>query len=135
MEQITTDQLNILATQFLSMGNAILVFRESTIDINTDDDSTLEQLQNQLLDNAGQLATMAAIASGAAAATAVSNLAQVNDQIAQSIQHLTDVQKAIDIATAAVKVVVSVISMNPGSIVDAIGGLATTCNIKLPVNL
>ncbi len=132
MDQITTDQLNTLATQFLDMGNAILAFRENTAGISPGDDAELEQLQNELLDKAGELATMAAIASGPAAAAAVASLAQVNDQITQSLQSLADVQKAIDIATAAVKVVVSVISMNPGNIVDAIGGLTSTCNIKLP---
>ena len=130
MDQITTDQLNTLATQFLAMGNAILAFRENNAGI--DDDAALEKLQSELLDKAGQLAAMAAISSGEAAAQAVNSLVKVNDQITQSLQDLADVQKAIDIATAAVKVVVSVISMNPGSIVDAISGLATTCNVKLP---
>lgn len=132
MDQISTDQLNTLATQFLAMGNALLAFRENTAGISNDDDATLEQLQNELLDKAGQLATMAAIASGQEAANAVNGLTKVNDQITQSLKKLADVQKAIDIATAAVKVVVSVISMNPGGIVDAVGGLTTTCNIKLP---
>ena len=89
-------------------------------------------LQNELLDKAGQLATMTAIAAGEAAADAVNSLAQVNDQIAQSIQNLADVQQVIDIGTAAVKVIASVINMNPGDIVDAIGGLAAACNIKIP---
>jgi hypothetical protein len=132
MDQITTDQLNTLATQFLAMGNAILAFRENNAGIDAADDAALEQLQNELLDKAGQLATMAAIQSGQEAAAAVNGLTQVNDQVTQTLQSLADVQKVIDIGTAALKVGVSVISMDPGDIVDAADGLALACNIKLP---
>jgi hypothetical protein len=131
MDQITTDQLNALAQQFLAMGNALAAFRENAQGISPGDESNLEQLSDTLLDNAGQLVTMAAIASGEEAASAVNNLSKINDQITQSIQHLTDVQKAIDIATAALKVVVSVVSMKPGDIINSVGGLASTCGINL----
>ena len=42
MGQITTDQLNTLATQFLAMGNAMLSFRENTPGIAGEDDAVLE---------------------------------------------------------------------------------------------
>jgi cob(I)alamin adenosyltransferase len=131
MDEITSEQLNTLAQQFLDMGNALLAYREGDQAIPADQDAELEQLQNDLLDKAGQLATMGAIASGEEAASAVNSLSQVNAQITQTLQGLADVQKVIDIAAAALKVVVSVISMKPGDIVDSVGGLATTCGIKI----
>lgn len=131
MDQITSEQLDTLAQQFLDMGNAVLAYRENNQDIPADKDKELEGLQNGLLHQAAQLATTAAIASGEEAANAVSSLSQVNAQITQTIQGLADVQKVIDIAAAALKVVVSVISMKPGDIVDSVGGLATTCGIKI----
>ncbi|MBS1524847.1 MAG: hypothetical protein JST19_04305 [Bacteroidetes bacterium] len=131
MDQITSDQLNALSLQFLAMGNALLDFRANNPGIDPTEDNALEQTINELLDKAGQLATMSAIASGQEAASAVASLSQVKDQITQTIQHLAGVQKAIDIAAAALKVVVAVISMKPGDIVNSAGGLATTCGIHL----
>ena len=131
MDEITSEQLNTLAQQFLDIGNAILTFRENMAGITADEDATLVQIQNELLDKAVQLATLSAIASGREAASAISRLSQVNAKIILSLQSLEDVQKVIDIATAALKVVVSVISMKPGTIVDSVGGLLTTCGIKI----
>jgi hypothetical protein len=131
MDQISSAQLQTLSQQFLDMGNAILRFRENATIITDDQDSALEQLQNELLDNSQKLATMSAIASGQEAANAVASLSQVNSQITDTIKTLADVQKVIDIATAALKVVVAVVSMQPGTIVDSIGGLVTTCGIKI----
>jgi len=131
MDEISSEQLNSLSQQFLDMGNAILSYRENNQNIPRDQDTELEQLQNSLLDKAGQLATMAAIASGEEAASAINGLSAVNAQITQTIQGLADVQKVIDIAASALKVVVSVISMKPGNIVDSVLGLATTCGVKV----
>lgn len=131
MDQITPEQLSTLAQQFLDMGNAILSFREDNEALIGDKDADLEATQNQLLDKAAQLAMLSAIASGPAAATAIGNLSAVNTQITKTIKDLAEVQQVIDIAAAALKVVTSVISMNPKDIIDAVGGLGTACGINI----
>ncbi|WP_184544649.1 hypothetical protein [Mucilaginibacter sp. FT3.2] len=131
MDQITPEQLNTLAQQFLDMGNAILSYRENNQAIIGDNDADLEITQNELLDKAGQLAMLSAIASGPAAATAISKLIAVNVQITGTIKNLAEVQQVIDIASAALKVVTSVISLNANDIIDSIGGLSTACGITI----
>jgi cob(I)alamin adenosyltransferase len=131
MDQITSEQLNTLAQQFLDMGNALLAYRENNPALPANINTQLEQLQNALFDKAGQLATMAAIVSGQEAASAVNSLTQVNAQITQSIQGLENVQKVINIAAAALHVAVAVISMNPRDIINAVGGLAAAAGVNI----
>ncbi len=131
MDTITTDQLNTLSQQYLDMGNALLAFRENNTGISDQDNDTMEQLQNEILDKAGQLATLAAMQAGTEAASAVNRLIEVNGQITATLSHLADVQKVIDIAAAAINVVVAVISLKPGDIISATGGLFNTCGIVL----
>jgi len=95
--------------------------------LNDAQDQQLATLQSQLLAGATQLATQSAIISGTEAGDAIDQLNQVTSQISQTIQNLAEVQKVIDIAAAALKVVTSVISMSPQSIITSAQGLATTC--------
>ena len=129
MGQLTAEQLNALSVQFLAIGKAILAYRMSN-DLG-DRDAELEDLQNQILEKAAELATHSAVEAGDEAADAIAGLSGVTGQITATIQKLTDIQKAIDIATSALKVVVSVVSLDPGGIVEGADDLATNCNIKI----
>jgi hypothetical protein len=130
MGTITSEQLTALADQFNTIAAALEDYRENNA-LPDEESQQLEQLESQLSDGAVKLATQSAIETADEASAALNSLAGINTLIGQTIKGLQDVQQAITIAASAVQVASSVISMNPGQIVNAVGGLANACNIHL----
>jgi hypothetical protein len=127
MSQLTAEQLTTLSGQFTNLGNAILNYRMANTLTDTQDQD-LEQLQNQLLAGATQMATQSAIIAGTEASGVIDQLNKVTSHVSQTIAQLVEVQKVIDIAAASLKVVTSVISMNPQNIISSAEGLASVCS-------
>jgi hypothetical protein len=122
MSKLTATQLTATSAQFAAIANAILNYRMSAT-LSDAQDQQLEGIQKQLLSGSNELAAQSAVIAGTEAGDAISQLNQVTNQISQTIIHLAEVQKVINIAAASLKVVTSVIRMNPQNIISSVEGL------------
>jgi hypothetical protein len=130
MATLTSDQLNTLAGQFNDIAQKVFKYRQNN-ELTDALDQQLEQAQDQLGDQADQLANLSALETGDEAGPALAKLGDINKQISDTIGTLNDVQKIINIVAAVVEAAGSVITMNPGQIIHSVGDLAGACGFDI----
>jgi hypothetical protein len=137
MPNLTPDQLNTIAERLLAISDAIDDYLDSPpAPLLSSQETSLTALRNKLNANAEIIANTALTAALDDAADAVSNLNKITAHIDTDIQHLTDVQKIIDLAGAALNLTVAIIGFetNPGAIPGAVSGLVDAIKALKPAS-
>jgi hypothetical protein len=129
MAQLNADQAFELAKGFHDLSVAIGNFRFSQGDALTDDQQKqLEDLQFDVLNDSTKFNGMSISLELDDLQGTLDQIKDATDKMQNAIQHLKDVGKIINIATAGVTLGAAVVSMNPGAVFSAIGGAITAVN-------
>lgn len=129
MANLTADQANELAHNFLKLAQGIGDFRIANRHrLSPGDNQSLANWQWSIM-NYGE--DILAFSTTLVMNDVQSSLKIINDttvQIKETIQHLENIQKGINVAAAVVTLGASIISKNPKAIADAIGGIVDAWN-------
>lgn len=137
MAALTSKQITELADQFLAFAKAVGDYR-----IHHDEELTASQKKDirsyhkQLLSRADEFYTSSAILVMDEIETSLKSIKDVTAKIEKTYLHLVNIQKAIDIAAACVKMGVSIFSLNTANISQSLSELlslfAEPKSIKIP---
>ena len=126
MEQLTAEQLTELGYSFLSIANGVDEYRmENRRQLSDDENQSLKILHSSLTQYADDLFATSAIALVSDVGSSLQKVKEVTAGIDATYRRLRNVQKAIGIAEAAVKLGAAVFSGNPKGIKDAVSGMVT----------
>jgi hypothetical protein len=127
MGNLTSKQAGILANDFLGMAQSVGEYRYQHFGkLTQKQDQTIKDLHWSILNYSDDLFTLAATLVMNDVETSLKKIEDVTTDIKNSYHHLKEVQKAIEVAAAAVTLGASIISKNPQAITDAIVGLINT---------
>lgn len=126
MPKLTSDQAFALAQSFhdlsVELGNyRFRVHHELT----PGQRRRLEDLQFDLLNTSTQFNALSISLALDDLEETLEDISAATDRMNKAIKKLKDVQRVIAIATSAVTLGAAIISMNPGAIADALGGVAS----------
>ncbi len=131
MNQLTSVQLSNLSAQFKAVGEAVLNYRVANEKlINDEEDRELEGFQNTILNNAGKLNALSAIAVGDEAEKALNQLTGINTGIIQTMAKLGNVQHVINIASCMLNIITAILSLKPADIVASVAALNSEISPK-----
>ncbi len=126
MPVLTADQLNSIASNLLAIGEAIDDYLDSPpVKLQPAQITSLGALRDKIFADVATISGAALSVSLDDAAGAVTGLNKITANIDTDIEHLTDVQKVINAAGAAVNLAVAIIGVetDPGAIPGAVSGL------------
>jgi hypothetical protein len=126
MPVLTADQLNSIASNLLAIGEAIDDYLDSPpVKLQPAQITSLGALRDKIFADVATISGAALSVSLDDAAGAVTGLNKITANIDTDIEHLTDVQKVINVAGAAVNLAVAIIGVetDPGAIPGAVSGL------------
>lgn len=129
MTNLTSEQVNQLANQFLAISNEIekfLEINESTL--SDQEKQKLDDLEIAILNDANKLFSLSASLVMSDVQTSLATINKVTSSIKSTYKTLQDIQKAINVATAVVTLTSAIISQNPQAIVTSTTGLADAWN-------
>ncbi len=129
MAQLTAEQANALANDFLAMAQAIGDYRYNYFNTLTDDQKQrIKDLHWTLLNYADDLYTQSAILVMNNVKDALTQITTISTEIRKSYQALQNVQKAIDVATAAATLGAAFMSKSPQAVAKALQELEDSWN-------
>lgn len=126
MPVLTAGQLNSIASNLLAIGDAIDDYLDSPpVKLQPAQITSLGALRDKIFADVATISGAALSVSLDDAAGAVTGLNKITANIDTDIEHLTDVQKVINAAGAAVNLAVAIIGVetDPGAIPGAVSGL------------
>lgn len=127
MPQLTAEQLTELGYSFLSIANAIDEYRmENRPQLTGDENQTLKILHSTLTHHADDLFATSAITLMSEVEGSLQKMKTITSDINATYKKLRKVQKAIDIAAAAVTVGTAVLTHDTKGIREAVAGLVET---------
>lgn len=127
MQQLTAEQLTQLGYSFLSIANAVDEYRmQNRAQLSYDDNQTLKILHSTLTHIADDLFATSAISLISEVESSLQKLKEVTGDINTTYHKLRKVQKAIDIAAAAVTVGTAVLTRDGKGIRNAVSDLVKT---------
>ncbi len=129
MAQLTSQQVNELADNFLAMAEAIGDYRIRNFhSLTKAQNDELSASTKQVLQYADDLYTLSAILVMDNVQNSLITIKQITGEMKNTYQKLLLVQDALDIAGSAVTFCKAVVSLNPHSIIVATGGLIACLN-------
>lgn len=121
MANLTSQQVNVLANNFLALAQAIGEYRYTNYESLTDNQNmVLRDSHRRTLDYSDNLFTLSATLVMNDVDDSLARLDAITHEIKNTYESLSDVQKAINIAATIVTLGASVFSLNPQAIVDAL---------------
>ncbi|HEV2480893.1 MAG TPA: hypothetical protein VGS79_14555 [Puia sp.] len=126
MSVLTAEQLNSIASNLLAIGDAIDDYLDTPpVKLQPAQITSLGALRDKIFADVATISGSALSVSLDDAANAVTGLNKITANIDTDIAHLTDVQKVINAAGAAVNLAVAIIGVatDPGAIPGAVGGV------------
>ncbi|PKH52255.1 hypothetical protein CXF68_16835 [Tenacibaculum sp. Bg11-29] len=121
MANLTSQQINVLANNFLALAQAIGEYRYTNYESLTDNQNmVLRDSHRRTLDYSDNLFTLSATLVMNDVDDSLARLDAITHEIKNTYESLSDVQKAINIAATIVTLGASVFSLNPQAIVDAL---------------
>uniref|UniRef100_UPI004048E60F hypothetical protein n=2 Tax=Flavobacterium sp. TaxID=239 RepID=UPI004048E60F len=129
MANLTSQQANELANNFLALAQAIGDYRYQNFDtLSKPQNQKISDLHLSILNYADDLYTLSATLVMDDVQTSLTSIGAVTTQIKATYKTLQNVQKAINVAESVVTLGASILSNNPQAIADSIGGLVDTWN-------
>jgi len=129
MEKLTSQQVNELANYFLEMSQALGDYRYQYFDtLSREQNQQIKDLLDLIRKYANDLFTLSAILVMDDVQTSLSSIGEITNQMKTVYKKLQDVQRAINIAASVVTLGEAILTKNPRSIADSIGGLAGVLN-------
>jgi hypothetical protein len=126
MPKLTSDQAFVLALAFHDLAVEIGNYRFRVHqDLTPAQRRRLEDLQFDVLNTSTQFNALSISLALDDLQETLDDISAATEKMNKAIKRLKDVQKVIAIATAAVTLGSAIISMNPGAIFAALGGVAT----------
>ncbi|WP_350285827.1 hypothetical protein [uncultured Croceitalea sp.] len=127
MARLTAHQVNELAGHFLAVAQAIGDYRYQNFDTLTKaQNRRLRESHKRVLDYSDAMYTRSAILVMENTQSALTQVAELAEQIMGSYTALQNVHKAIDIASSTVTLGASIFSKNPQAILNSIEKLRQT---------
>ena len=127
MAQLTAQQANELADNFLAMAQEIGEYRYQHIaNLSETQNQRIKELHSKALDYADEFYTLSATLVMNDIQTSLDKIHDITTQIKATYKQLQNVQKAIDIAASIVTLAASIVSKNPQEIADSLNGLVDT---------
>lgn len=127
MAQLTAEQLTELGFVFLSIANAVDEYRmENRPQLSDDENQTLKILHSTLTHHADDLFATSAITLLSEVEGSLQKLKEVTSSINATYRRLRKVQKAIDIAAAAITVGTAILTRDAKSLRESVAGLMET---------
>ncbi|GEM_PF-1086360 len=135
MAALTSKQITELADQFLAFAKAVGNYRiQHDEELNPSQKKDLKSYHKQLLNRSDELYTTSAALVMDEIETSIESIKSVTSRLEKTYQQLQNIQKAIDIAAACVKMGVSIFSLNTAEVSQSLSELAglfaTSKNIK-----
>jgi len=126
MPKLTSDQAFVLAQAFHDLSVEIGNFRFRVHqDLTPAQRQRLQDQQFDVLNTSSQLNALSISLALDDLQETLDDISAATTRMNKAIKKLKDIQKVIAIATAAVTLGGAIISMNPGAITAALGGVAT----------
>jgi len=126
-QKLTAQHVTEIANYFTAISKAIGEFCEAknkTNELSDKDNENLSKIQWDLADQADQFYTLSAVLVMDDVASSLVTIKEVTTQMQSTYKTLKDIQKAIFIATSAIKLGTAIISANPQAIGSAIEAFA-----------
>ena len=131
MAELTSGQANELANSFLGLAQAIGDFRYNNWNsLSKSENKKLGNLQWSILNYGEDMLAFSTILVMDDVENSLMEIRKITSQIKETIGSLHDIQKGINIAAAIVTLGAAIISRNPASIGDALGGVVDSWDAK-----
>lgn len=129
MAKLTAQQANDLANNFLGLAQAIGDYRFTNWSaLSKSDNQRLGNLQWSILNSGEDILALSTTLVMTDAQGSLSQISNITQQIKGTINTLTNIQKAINVAASIVTLGAAIISKNPQSIVEGIKGVVGSWN-------
>lgn len=129
MPNLTSQQANKLANEFLALAQAIGDYRYSNYDnLSPEENQQLKNYHWSILNCSDDLFTLSANLILNDVNSSLIAISDITTEIKGTYQNLANVQKAINVATSVVTLGAAIISKNPQAIADSLSGLINTWN-------
>ncbi len=127
MANLSPEQANILANDFLSLAKAIGKYRKTHSDtLSSEEKESLNELYRIALDHSNKLYTLSATLVMNEVESTLSTIGTITSKIKTDYQQVQKVQKAVNIAAAIVNLGASIVDKNPQSIASSVAELRKT---------
>ncbi len=127
MAQLTSQQANDLANQFLALAQSIGDFRyQHWSDLSEAQHQQLASQHGLVLKYGEDILVLSTVLVMNDVSQSLESIKEVSSQIKSTLGSLADVQKGINITTAIVTLGATIISKNPLAVAGAISGLMTS---------
>ena len=124
MGNLTSQQVNQLANNFLALAEAIGEYRFQKFNSLTNaQNKQLKEFHKRTLDYSDKLYTISATLVIDDVENSLSKLNNITQEIKETYQSLENVQKAINISTSIVTIGASFFSLNPQAIKDSLDNI------------
>jgi len=124
MANLTSQQVNVLANNFLALAQVIGEYRYTNFEsLTANQNKILRESHKRTLDYSDNLFTLSATLVMNDINDSLARLDAVTNEIKNTYESLEDVQKAINIAATIVTLGASVFSLNALAIIDALSNL------------
>lgn len=121
MAQLTAEQVNALANDFLAVAQAIGDYRyQHFYTLTSEQQQKMRDLHWTLLNYADDLYTQSAVLVMNNVQASLEKIDAVTGEIKKSYQKLKNIQKAIDVATAAATLGAALMSKSPQAVAQAL---------------
>lgn len=127
MGNLTSQQANALAYDFMQMANDIETYWQSNKEVlSTNENKKFKQLHWQALNNAEALFVMSTLLVMNDIENQLKKIKDITGEISITLEKIENVQKGIEIAASVVNLGASIIKKDPQAIGESIADLAKT---------
>lgn len=126
MENLTSEQVKVLADNLLRMTNALGDYRyENFQHLTEDENRRLKTLHNQQLEYTTEIYTKSALLVMNDAAQSLEHIDKITKETQQLYKNLTDIQKVLERATSVLTLASAIIGLDVSGIMSSIESLLT----------